>query len=77
VIPLEFALRKYAVVRKERATQVQKTASTALQSLMATQDDWRMKLKYYLLKLDNSTRRLTEKENDLIGIDESRMKGRV
>lgn len=36
-----------------------------------------MKLKYYLVKLDNSTKRLTEKENDLIGFDMERLKGRI
>lgn len=77
MIPINLALRKYANVRSTRATNMQRIASTVVQSSITTQQDWRMKLKYYLVKLDNSTKRLTEKENDNIGFDLSRIKGRV
>lgn len=63
-------------MREAKASSVQLAATTVMSAVLATRQDWKMKLKYYLLKADNTSTRLTERENKLIGFDPNRLKVR-
>jgi hypothetical protein len=63
-------------VREGKAHSVQLTSSTLMSAILAQKQDWKMKLKYYLLKADNTSKRITERENKLIGFDPERLRVR-
>jgi len=68
-LDLDFALPKYASVRNARSEEIYKMGSSATIAAHTETGDFRMRVKYFLTKFDNGTKRLMEKESRMIGID--------